>query len=405
MSTDFEHIVVGGGISGLGIAHRTSNRGVSTLVLESSKRVGGCMNSTRFEDCDGFWAEGGSHTCFNSYGHLLDILDNLGMLEHLLPKAKLKYMLWRNGARKSIFSALHPLELALALPRVFTGKKAGRSVKAFYAEGLGQRNYRDLFGPAFRAVICQDADDFPADLLFRRKPRRKDIVRSFTLAGGLSDIPLAIAAQQGLEVRAGQPVVGIHRDGTAGFRLQMQSGDELACDSLTLAVPPDVAARLLESAFEDVGDAVRGIGMQEMESLALCVHSEQVAHLPPLAGLIAVDDAFYSMVSRDYLADGRYRGFTFHFRPDRLREDAQMMCACSALGIRADVVAGMKRVTNRLPALRIGHDERVGRIDQALAGKRLAVTGNWFYGVSIEDCLTRSHREYERLFGSSFSKT
>jgi len=26
------------------------------------------------------------------------------------------------------------------------------------------------------------------------------------------------------------------------------------------------------------------------------------------------------------------------------------------------------------------------------------MTGNWFLGISIEDCLTRSHQECERLF-------
>ena len=196
MSEDFEHIVVGAGISGLGLAHRAARKGVATLVLESSSRVGGCMNSRTFHGCGGFWAEAGSHTCFNSYGHLLDTLGDLGMLDQLTPKPKAKYFLWRDGSRHSVLSALHPLELALSLPRVFSGKKSGRSVREFYAAGLGRRNYEGLFGPAFRAVICQDADDFPADLLFRRKPRRKGVLRSFTLPGGLSQIAERVAEMQ-----------------------------------------------------------------------------------------------------------------------------------------------------------------------------------------------------------------
>lgn len=398
MSPDFEHIVVGAGISGLGIAHRTARRGISTLVLEAAGHIGGCINSASFAGCDGFWAEAGSHTCFNSYGHLLDTLSDLGMLERLRPKAKLRYSLWRGDERASIFSALHLPELLLSLPRIFTGTKSGRSVREFYAAGLGERNYRDVFGPAFRAVICQDADDFPADLLFRRKPRRKEVLRSFTLSGGLSDIAAAIAAQDGLEVRTGQGVVGVDRDGV-GFRLRMRDGGEIGCNNLTLAVPPDVAANLLRDRFADLADVAGGIGMQEVESLALCVPAELVSHLPPLAGLIAVDDAFHSMVSRDYLADERYRGFSFHFRPGTLDADARVERASAVLGIRPDAVAGTKQVTNRLPALRVGHSERLARIDDVLAGRRLAITGNWFFGVSIEDCLTRSHQEYERLFG------
>jgi len=399
MSTQIEHIVIGAGISGLGLAHSAARRGIRTLVLERAGRLGGCMNSLTFPGCGDFWTEAGSHTCFNSYGNLLDILGDLGLMDRLTPKSKVGYSLWRGGERKSILSALHPLELAVSLPRLFTTPKQGKRVADYYGSGLGRKNYRDLFGPAFRAVICQDADDFPAELLFRRKPRRKEVMRSFTFPGGLSDIPASIAGQTGLEVLTGQDVAAVHRD-SEGFRVELADGSEIGCRSLSLAVPPDVCAALLPRGDEDLRGLVGTIGISELESVAVCVPAEHLAHLPPLAGLIAVDDAFYSMVSRDYLADARFRGFTFHFRPAALSPDAQMERVCRALGVDPDRLAGVQRVTNRLPALRTGHGELAGRIDSALAGGRLAITGNWFLGVSIEDCLTRSRREAERLFGA-----
>ncbi|MEA3276863.1 MAG: FAD-dependent oxidoreductase [Pseudomonadota bacterium] len=399
MSFDFDQIVIGAGISGLGLAHRSVRKGISTLVLERAGRVGGCMNSRTFPGCGDFWTEAGSHTCFNSYGHLLDTLTDLGMMGRLRPKQKLRYSLWRGEERKSIFSALHPLEMAVSLPRLFTTQKAGKSVADYYGGGLGRRNYQGLFGPAFRAVICQEADDFPADLLFRRKPQRKEVTRSFTLPGGLSDITEAIAEQQGIEVRTGQAVAGVQRDGD-GFRVRMDDGSELATRYLTLAVPPDAAADLLPEEMADLKAAIQSISIAEVESVALCVPAEHLEHLPPLAGLIAVEDAFYSMVSRDYLADDHYRGFAFHFRPGALSPEAQVERICRILGVGEDRIGGLARVANRLPALRTGHHDLVRRIDSALAGGHLAVTGNWFLGVSIEDCLTRSHQEYERLFGS-----
>jgi hypothetical protein len=42
----------------------------------------------------------------------------------------------------------------------------------------------------------------------------------------------------------------------------------------------------------------------------------------------------------------------------------------------------------------------VERLDRDLVGRRLGVTGNWFLGVSIEDALTRSRAESDRLFPS-----
>ena len=402
MSEVFEHIVVGGGISGLGLAHGAARRGIQTLVLEAAERVGGCINSQGFPDCGGFWVEAGTHTCYNSYGHLLDILGDLGLMARLTPKAKVSFFLWRDGKRQSIFSALRLWELLRSMPRLFTTKKGGLSVRDYYAPGLGAANYRDLFGPAFSAVICQEADDFPADLLFRRKPRRKEVLRSFTLPQGLSEIPLAMARQPGLALRTGQTLHEIRRDG-AGFRLLMADGNELSCATLSLATPPDVVARLLGAPAGPVVDqeavaAIAGIGMREIESLVLCVSAQALGHLPPSAGLIAVGEAFNAMVSRDYLADGAYRGFSFHFRPGALTPEDQQQRACAALGIAPVAIAGLARVHNRLPALRVGHGERVARIDTALAGTRLGITGNWFQGVSVEDCLTRSHQECERLF-------
>jgi protoporphyrinogen oxidase len=319
------------------------------------------------------------------------------LVDHLSPKGKLRYSLWRGGEHKSVFSALHPLDLLMSLPRMFTTDKTDKSVSDFYGAGLGRANYRDLFGPAFRAVVCQEADEFPADLLFRRKPRRKEVERSFTFPGGLADIPRAIAGQEALEVRTGLRAVNMLRDGY-GFRVIMSDGAELASRYLTLAVPPDAAADLLPREMEDPKTLIGGIGISEIETVVLCVPVEDLAHLPPLAGLISVDDAFYSMVSRDYLPDDRYRGFAFHFRHGALDADAQVQRACRALGIGSERIAGLARVSNRLPALRAGHRALVRKIDATLAGDRLAITGNWFLGVSIEDCLTRSHQEYDRLF-------
>jgi protoporphyrinogen/coproporphyrinogen III oxidase len=399
VNRDFQHVIIGAGISGLGIAHLTARRGIPTLILEQANRIGGCINSHPFPAAGGFWTETGSHTCFNSYGHLLDILGNLGMMKRISPKPSLRYSLWSLGKRRSILSALHPVEMVVSLPRLFSAHKSDRRVIDYYGSGLGRKNYRDLFGPAFRAVICQDADEFPAELLFRRKPRRKEVVRSFTFPGGLSEITAGIAGQRGLDVRLGQRLSSVRRDGD-GLRVLLEDGSEFSTRYLTLAVPPDAASALISADLPEVRAALSGIAVAEVESLALCVPRDKLEHLPALAGLIAVDDAFYSMVSRDYLDDPRYRGFAFHFRPGGLSAAAQIERACQTIGITPSSVVGHIRAINRLPALRVGHQERVRRIDAALAGTRLAITGNWFLGVSIEDCLTRSHQEFQRLFGS-----
>ncbi len=396
--SEFDHIVIGGGISGLGAAHFSANRGRDSLVLEASDRVGGCINSHGFDELGGYWTEAGSHTCFNSYGNLLAIMDDLGLTAQVQAKAKVSYRLWRNGERRSIGSALHPLEAALSIPRLFTLSKTGRSVSDYYGRVLGRRNYQDLLRHAFQAVICQPADDYPAEALFRRKPRRKDVIKAFSFIQGLSTIPAAIAADERIEVRTGQAIERVERKGE-GFRVHLEGAGSLGCGHLTLAVPPDQAAALIPDGFDGARAAAASIPMAEIETLVLAFRGRDL-DLPPLAGLIAVDDAFYSAVSRDFLPDLEYRGFAFHFRPGVLDPGAQVERACAALGVAPEHIAGRARAAARLPALRTGHSALVERLDAAIAGSRLAITGNWFLGVSIEDAVTRSRAECERLFGA-----
>ena len=403
MTKDFDHIVIGAGISGLGAAHFSARRGLGTLVLEAAPRVGGCINTHAFQGLGGFWTEAGSHTCFNSYGNLLTIMDDLGLTSQVLPKTKVGYRLWQDGERRSIVSALHFLEAAVSLPRLFTTTKQGQRVADYYGRVLGRRNYRDLLRHAFQAVICQAADDYPAEALFRRKPRRKDVIKAFTFAGGLSAIPAAIVGQDRLEVRTGQTITAIVPD-QGGLRVLADGGGEVTCDYLTLAVPPDAAARLLPAGFDGAREAIGAIAMAEIETLILAFRGTDLLQLPALAGLIAVDGPFYSAVSRDFLPAGTHRGFAFHFRPGALCREDQVSVACRALGVDPGQIAAQAQVHNRLPALRAGHAAVVERIDGAIAGSRLGITGNWFLGVSIEDALTRSRRETDRLFGAEPSR-
>ncbi|EXJ13990.1 protoporphyrinogen/coproporphyrinogen oxidase [Imhoffiella purpurea] len=397
MTTDFDHIVIGAGISGLGAAHFSARRGLSTLVLEASDRVGGCINSQHFDALGGFWTEGGGHTCFNSYGNMLSILDDLGLTGQVEEKLKVGYKLWKGGKRRSILSALHFFEAARSIPRLFTAPKDGRSVADYYGSVLGRRNYRDLLRYAFQAVICQPADDYPAEALFRRKPRRKEVIKAFTFAKGISTIPEAIAAQDAIQVRTGQRIARIESD-AEGFLVHGEDGSQVRGRHLTLAVPPDVATALMPNGFEAARDTISDIGMSEIETLVLAFRNQDLP-LKPIAGLIAVEDAFYSAVSRDFKPDD-YRGFAFHFKPGQLSPEAQVERACTALGVAPDRIAAQSRIHNRLPALRSGHFDLVKRLDAALAGSRLAVTGNWFLGVSMEDALTRSRSESDRLFGT-----
>ncbi len=69
---------------------------------------------------------------------------------------------------KSIPSQISFLELLLHTPRMFSLKKTGQSVESYYSKIVGKRNFDKVFQRLFNAVPCQRANDFPADMLFKK---------------------------------------------------------------------------------------------------------------------------------------------------------------------------------------------------------------------------------------------
>jgi UDP-galactopyranose mutase len=118
--------------------------------------------------------------------------------------------------------------------------------------------------------------------------------------------------------------------------------------------------------------------------------------MPECAFLVPVDDTFHSCVTRDPFPHPDRRGFAFHFRPGQTRE-ARLKRALDVLRVtEADLLhLAEKRIS--LPAPTLGHGEIVGEIDRCLVGSRLAVTGNYFEGLAIEDCVLRSNAEWRRV--------
>ena len=101
-------------------------------------------------------------------------------------------------------------------------------------------------------------------------------------------------------------------------------------------------------------------------------------------------------MTRDVVADPTWRGFVFHFRPGHT-EDDKLARIAALLGIeRGDIAYRAERRTV-LPSPVLGHRDVVVGLDAALAAERIAVTGNWFAGLSIEDCVLRSRAEWQRV--------
>ncbi|MCU7828211.1 MAG: FAD-dependent oxidoreductase [Candidatus Thiodiazotropha sp. (ex Myrtea sp. 'scaly one' KF741663)] len=395
-SRSVDLLIVGAGISGLGMARMAKRQGLSPLVLEASSHLGGAIHTHHFDTPDGpFWAELGGHTCYNSYGNLLELLEETGQLNTLQAKEKLRYKIQIGDRLESIPSQLNFLELLGVLPRLWMSQKAGRSVRDYYGRLIGRRNYAQVLGPALDAVVCQPAADFPADALFRKKPRRKEVLRSYTGPMGLQSFVTGIATD--LEIQTQTPVKMIEK-GDAGYCVSLHDGGQIEANRVALAVAPDVAADLLRDLMPSLASRLDEIEMAEIESHAVLVRAGDT-QLPEVAGIIGHEDDFFSVVSRDLVPQAGYRAFTFHFRPGRLSEQTRLTRICEVLGVDNSAIISSVSLNNRLPALRLGHADRIAWVDRQLQDLPLGLTGNWFQGVSIEDSLVRTSQEFNRLIG------
>jgi len=393
MSERYDMIVIGAGISGLAMAFEAQQADMDVLVLEKENRSGGCFHSEIVpHESDPFWLEMGTHTCFNSYGRLLKILRQLNLIDRMQEREKLRYRMLVNDKLVPIPSRLHFFELLTHVWRLLSLKKEGKSIADYYTALLGPKNYADVFRHAFGAVLCQPADNTPADMLFRKRPRDKSVKRSYTFADGLGRVITEL--EQRLDVRTGQDIRAIHQH-EGGYAIETK-GSVYQCDKLVCATPAPAASRLLKQVHSDIAEQLAWVNEVEIETLAIVV-SKQALLLEPVAGVIAADGDFYSAVSRDFVAHPNSRGFTFHFKPGLLSDEQKISRICSVLGVQQSDLLYIFNKTNRLPAPETGHHQLIEDMDALLAGKPLALVGNYFNGVAVEDCLERVEKEFSRL--------
>jgi UDP-galactopyranose mutase len=397
-----EVLVVGGGLSGLSFAWKALQAGHAVTVLERCAQTGGCFHSVR--QADGHWFEMGAHTAYNSYGGFLEIAEGTGLVPRMIPRGpqRAHFGLLRDGAYRwltppRILGQLDWFEAALHFPAGVLAGKAGRSMREYFERLLGRRNYAQVLAPFFAAVPSQCADDFPATgpgSLFKTRPRRKDMLRSYGFDGGLQGVLDAVAALPGIRIETGVDVRALRRT-EAGFEAIAADGRRWQAPLAALATSVDQAARLLGDDWPRTAAEIGRIGSVAVDSVGV-VLARTRCWMPEVAFLVPVDDLFHSAVTRDPFPDPARRAFTFHFKPG-LRRDQRLARMAEVLRVSIDEFGAISGRRVVLPAPRVDHAARLAAIDASLAGERLAVVGNYLEGLAIEDCVQRAFSEWRRV--------
>lgn len=395
-------IVVGGGISGLSLAWKAAAAGRKVLVLEREGRLGGCLHSHRRPD--GFWFEMGAHTTYNSYGAFLDVVLGAGVAGKVVERgpARTTFGLLQGGevswlTPPKVLLRLDWLEAALHFPVGVFRKKSGETVYSYYSRLIGRRNYDRLLSAFFAAVPSQKADGFPLEgpgSLFKKRPRRQEFPRSFGIQGGLQTVCEAAGGAPGVSVETGVAVTRVARRGD-GFAVSAADGRTFEAALAAVAAPVDEAAAMLRADFHELASAISRVKAVAVESLGVVLPRAR-CWMPECAFVVPVDDVFFSMVTRDPFPDPQRRAFAFHFRPGVSREEKLRRMA-EVLRVPPSELGEPVEQRLTLPSPALGHGDVVRDVDACLAGGRIAVTGNYFAGLAIEDCVLRSNAEWARI--------
>jgi protoporphyrinogen/coproporphyrinogen III oxidase len=389
---EYEMLIIGAGISGLSMAHYCTQLGLNTQILEREPRSGGAFHTQRFSE-QGFWLELGAHSCFNSYGSIIGLIEQHGLMPQLIKKRNHSFKLWNGREMLSLANQLNYLELIYCLPRMFVAAKNDKTVAEYYKYILGEQNYHQVLSHAFNAVICQTADNFPATMLFRKKPRRRDIVRNFTFKSGLQALPEAVAER--LAIKYNVEVKQISYDGEK-FTVYANSGKQYVAKYVTLATPVQVSAAITKDYLTEIHNILSVVQAVKIETIGVVVEKQHLK-LQSLGGIIGRNTPFYSAVARDAVEHSYYRGFTFHFKPNQLNNDEKLDYLCGVLGVNKSLIQDVITKQNYLPAPIIGHQQLVQKLTTTIDKLPLFITGNYFNGVSAEDCVLRSVEEFQRL--------
>jgi oxygen-dependent protoporphyrinogen oxidase len=288
--------VVGGGMAGLAAAYELASSGAEVVVLEGSDRIGGKL---RLASVAGLTLDVGAESMLARRHEARDLVHAIGLDARVVNPATITASIWTRGALRPMPPTVMGIPadtVALAASGIVDGALESRalplpdddvSVADFVVERLGKDVLDRLVEPLLGGVYAGHADRLSlratapqiaalgADLLDGATKARAAAAASghvfFGLAGGVGQLPAAVAGSGGIDVRLGSTVRSIARTPDCWRVLVGPTTDieTLDVDAVVVATPAPAAARLLAEAAPEAAFALADI---EYASVAIITY-------------------------------------------------------------------------------------------------------------------------------------
>jgi protoporphyrinogen/coproporphyrinogen III oxidase len=318
MSEETGVAIVGGGLTGLTLAHFLARAGVPHVVLEGSDRPGGVVRTGRV---DGSLLEWGPQRS-RLTASISALIEDLGIADEVItaPESLPLFVFHGGKLRRVPFSAADFLRSdilsARAKARVLMepltgGSRAGESVAEYFVRKIGSDAYEHLVGPLYGGLYGSDPADMLVDLSLGHVLREFGIERSLLLpllaTGGSIRPPAACSFREGMQtlpdalyrkhresIRLETPAHEL-RSTSAGWEIRTDHGTVRA-QNVVLTAPARDTARILAGVAPDAASRIA----------RLVYNPLAVVHLRAETDLVGLG---YQVSLRENLAT---RGVTFN---------------------------------------------------------------------------------------------
>ncbi|HSJ30609.1 MAG TPA: protoporphyrinogen oxidase [Longimicrobiales bacterium] len=290
--------IVGGGISGLALAHQLAARGRPFVLLEATDRVGGVMRSGRV---DGHLLEWGPQrgrmtTDFAALVDDLDLRDQVitappGLPLFVFVRGRLRRVPFSPGAflRSDILTTRG--KLRLLFEPLTAAPRDDESVADFFTRKIGREAYENLAGPLYGGLYASDPRDMVLGLSLRHVLREFRVGRSMLLPllrrggtiappdacsfrDGMETLPRALHARHAAHIRLETPVRSIERRGSA-YEVTTRD-DRIAAEHVVITAPARPSAGLLASVATDAAARIATLNYNPLTVVHL--HAETDLH-------------------------------------------------------------------------------------------------------------------------------
>ncbi|MFI5395024.1 MAG: protoporphyrinogen oxidase [Candidatus Binatia bacterium] len=340
------------------------------------------------------------------------------------------------------------MAMDLLLPR--GPQRSDESLGSFVTRRLGRQALERVAQPLVGGIYTADPDDLslaatmPRFLEMERKSRsviwamwtaqRRAPAATRAMSGarwslfvsvddGMQSLVDALAQRlpEGV-VRLASAVSSVRRE--RRWKIATTTGDTVEADAVVLATPAHQSARFVTDFDPRLAGELRGIPYASSATVSLAYRNDHIpgtldgfGFVVPLVEARSIVACTYSSIKYPGRAPEGYvlvRCFVGGAMQQSLfeQDDAAMVESVrrelrELLGITSEpLLTRIHRHAQAMPQYRVGHLERMARIDTSLAQHPgLAVAGNAYRGVGIPDCIHSGEMAAELVFGPASAVT